>query len=300
MSARSTVFLLILAILALVASSSLFIITEKERAIKLRLGEIVEGDLTPGLHFKMPLIDSVRIFDGRVQTLDARPQKFLTLGKKGVIVDSFVKWRISQADQFYKATSGDPALASSLLTPLVENGLRNEFGERTLHEVVSGERDELMQDQKERLDKLTRAKFGLAIIDVRVKGIDLPEEVSSSVFGRMATEREREAREYRSKGKELAEGIRADADRQKTIIEANAYKDAQTIRGEGDALAASIYAQAYSKDPEFFSFVRSLRAYKESFATEGNLMLLEPDSDFFKYMQQQRLSPAQVANTNQP
>jgi membrane protease subunit HflC len=226
----------------------------------------------------------VRKFDGRVLTLDAEPARFLTLEKKGVIVDSFAKWRIADTSTFYTATNGEELTARNALEKRINEGLLNEFAKRSLQEVVSGERDQLMNTLTEELNQVVQNSYGVELIDIRVKRIDLPEQVSDSVFNRMTTEREREAREHRSKGKEQAEVIRADADRQRTILEAEAYRDSELLRGEGDAEAAAIYASAYNKDPEFYRFVRSLNAYKETFKGKDDLLVVDPDSDFFRYL----------------
>lgn len=284
MGARSFAILAGILLVLIVGSKSLYIVNQTERAILLRFGEVVDPDVGPGLHFMIPVVNSVRKFDGRVMTLDARPQDYLTLEKKRLIVDSFLKWRISNVKNYYTATSGDEFRAGDLMASRVDNGLRNQFGQRTLHEVVSGEREELMVELRQSLSKITEEELGIEVIDIRVKRIDLPTEVSQSVYDRMRAEREREARELRSKGKELAEGIRADADRQKTVLLANAFREAETTRGEGDAAAASIYARAYNRDSEFYSFYRSLNAYKTTFENKGDVMLLEPESEFFKYL----------------
>ena len=289
MATRTLVTLIGLFVALVLASSTLFVVKETERAIMLQFGEVVQCDIQPGLHVKVPFVNTVRIFDARVLTLDARPQRYLTLEKKALIVDSFVKWRIDDVAVYYTSTSGDEFTAAKLLASRVDTGLRNQFGERTLTEVVSGERDELMAELLEELNQLVKTEFGIEVVDVRVKRIDLPQEVSESVYGRMRTERESEAREIRSKGKEFAEGKRADADRQETVIEANAYRDAELVRGDGDAKAAAIYAKAFNKDPEFYSFYRSLDAYRKTFGAGGDVMLLEPDSEFFKYMNQSTL-----------
>lgn len=288
MAPKSFFSLIGLLLVVLVGSQCVYIVTEKERAVLLKFGEVVKADVSPGLHFKVPIMNKVRKFDGRLLTLDSQSQRFLTLEKKAVIVDSYVKWRISSVDKYYTATSGDEFVAARLLSSRVDTGLRNQFGERSMHEVVSGERDELMNVLTKKLNEITQKELGIEVLDVRVKGIDLPPEVSSTVFTRMATEREREARDHRAKGKELAEGISADADRQKTVIEANAFRDAEKTRGEGDAMAASIYAQAYNKDPEFYAFYRSLTAYKEAFASKGDVLVLKPDSEFFKYLNKKK------------
>ena len=272
-------------VVLLVLSNSLYIIKEIERGVKLQFGEVVEADLQPGLHFKIPFVNTIRKFDARVQTLDTRPQSFLTLEKKRLVVDSYVKWIISDTSKFDTATSGDSYRAADLLSTRIETSLRNQFGTRTLTEVVSGEREEVMDAVIATLSKISEEELGLRVIDVRVKRIDLPSEVSNSVYERMRTERERLARELRSRGKELAEGIRADADRQSTVILANAYRESEVTRGEGDAQAASIYANAYNKDPEFYSFYRSLMAYRESFKSGSDVLLLKPDSEFFRYLQ---------------
>ncbi|WP_296056200.1 protease modulator HflC [uncultured Amphritea sp.] len=284
MSGKSMTGLVIALLLIVVGFNSLYIIKETDRAVLLKFGEIVNPDIKPGLHVRWPIINKVRKFDGRVQTLDAQPQSYLTVEKKRLIVDSFIKWRVTNPQKYYTATSGDEYKAAELLFPNVDAGLRNQFGERTLTEVVSGERDELMLELVNALSVQTKEELGIEMIDIRVKKIDLPQEVSASVYERMRTEREREARELRSRGKELAEGIQADADRQKAVIEANAYRDAQQVRGEGDAMAAKIYAEAYTKDAEFYAFYRSLNAYKEAFNQQGDIMVLKPDSDFFRYL----------------
>lgn len=279
----------LLVLLLLVAQSSIYIVKETERAVLLKFGEVANADVSPGLHFKVPIMNKVRKFDARLLTLDARPQAYLTLEKKRLIVDSFVEWKVADVQKFYTATSGDEFKAAQLLADRVDTGLRNQFGERTVTEVVSGEREELMSELTHKLSNITIKELGIDVVDVRVKRIDLPQEVSESVYNRMRTEREREARELRSRGKELAEGIRADADRQKTVIEAEAYRTSQETRGEGDAIAARNYANAYSANPEFYSFYRSLKAYRESFNGNGDLLILKPDNEFFKYMEKSNL-----------
>ncbi len=283
---NTKLFTLIVSVLlaVIVASKTLYIISETERGVLLKFGKVVEHDLPPGLHVKIPLVHEVRRFDARVLTLDAPPERFLTVEKKGIIVDSYAKWRILDVKRFYTATDGDEVSAQRLLAQRINEGLRNQFGYRSLQEVVSGERDQLMEDLTKMLNDLTIEKLGVELIDIRVKRIDLPEQVSDSVFSRMTAEREREAREHRSKGKEQAEVIRADADRQRTILEAEAYRDAELLRGEGDAKATAIYSSAYNQDPEFYRFVRSLTAYKESFKNKSDIMVVSPDSDFFRYL----------------
>jgi membrane protease subunit HflC len=283
MSPKAMLGLIVAGVLLLIGSQGLYVVNEKERAIKLQFGEVVGDDIQPGLHWKTPFMQNVKKFDARVLTLDTNPSRYLTSGKKYVIVDSFAKWRIKNVKAYYRATSGNRFEASNLLSNLLNKGLRDEFASRTLHEVVSGERDELMTKMTRLLNESTQEELGVEVLDVRVKAIDLPEDLSNSVYNRMSAEREREAREQRSQGKELAEGIQADADRQKTVIEAEAYRDAERIRGEGDAEAARIYASAYNKDPEFYSFTRSLKAYQETFK-ENDMILLKPDSEFFRYL----------------
>jgi membrane protease subunit HflC len=265
-------------------SNALYIVKQTERAVLLRFGEVVNIDVQPGLHVKIPFVNNVRKFDGRVLTVDALPERFLTIEKKALIVDSYAKWKVSDVAKYYTATSGDETRANGLLAQRINDGLRNEVANRTLHEVVSGERDMMMTDLTEKLNKVAHEELGVEVVDVRAKKIDLPPAVSESVFRRMNAEREKEARELRSQGRELAEGIRAAADREVTIVKAEAYRDSEYLRGEGDAVSASTYAAAYNRDPEFFAFTRSLRAYRESFQSKGDLMLIEPDSDFFRYL----------------
>ncbi len=284
MSKGSIFSLIVLAVGVLILSSTLYVVDEREVAIKLQFGEIVESDIKPGLHFKLPFFQNVRKFDARVLTLDSRPERFLTVGKKFVIVDSFIKWRIVDVKSYYKATAGNRWQATTLLSNSTNKGLRDEFGSRSLTEVVSGERDELMAIITKKLNEQTIGEFGIEVVDVRVKGIDLPEDLSKNVYRRMSTEREREARETRSQGKELAEGIKANADRQKVVLEAEAYRKAEALRGEGDAIASATYAEAFKKDAEFYSFTRSLKAYTDTFSGKDDVLLLKPDSDFFKYM----------------
>jgi len=284
MSTRAIVIGFIVVVLGLLGMNSFFIVTEFERAVLLEFGKVVRDDIKPGLHLKLPFINEVRKFDGRVLTIDAPPERFLTLEEKAVIVDSFGKFRVDDVQTYYTSTSGDEFRASELLKQRINNGLRNEISKRTLHEVVSGERDELMAILRRILDGVARDELGLEVVDVRVKRIDLPPEVSQSVYNRMNTEREIEAREHRAKGQELALGIRADADKQTTVIAAEAYRRAEELRGEGDATAANVYASAFNRDREFYKFYRSMNAYKNTFSKESDLLLLQPDTDFFKYL----------------
>ena len=273
-------------LLVLLASNSLFVVKETERAVMLQFGELVNNDIQPGLHVKIPWVNTVRRFDARIQTEDSLPERFLTLEQKALEVDSYAKWRIIDVGQFYVSTRGNVLTAGSLLAQRINDGLRDQIGARTLQEVVAGERDQLMLDLTAELNETTASDIGIEVIDVRVKRIDLPDDVRSSVYDRMITERNREAQELRSNGRELAIGITADADRQAVIFEAEAYRDAERIRGEGDAEATRIYADAYTKDSEFFAFIRSLNAYKETFSNKSDVLLLDPDSDYFKYLKE--------------
>lgn len=286
MSNKSVIALVVGVVLAVAVWNSFYIVAQTEKAVLLQFGRIVDADVQPGLHMKIPYVNKVRKFDARLLTLDSPTQRFLTLEKKAVMVDAYAKWRVADAERFYTATSGLKQVADERLLRRLESGLRDQFGKRTLHEVVSGERDALMADITQMLDRLARKELGIEVLDVRVKAIDLPKEVNRSVFERMSTEREREAREHRAKGKELAEGIRADADRQRRVLLAEAYRESEELRGEGDALAAAIYAQAYQQDQEFYAFHRSLQAYRGSFADKKDMLVLDPKSDFFRYLEQ--------------
>lgn len=288
MSTKGLVFAFLVAVAVILAANSVYVVTELQRAVLLEFGAVKDADIQPGLHFKKPFINDVVKFDARVLTLDAEPERFLTLEKKAVIVDSFAKFRVNNAQLFYTATSGDERRAEVLLRQRINNGLRNEISTRSLHEVVSGERDELMNILTRRLDEVAREELGVQVVDVRVKRIDLPPEVSQSVYNRMNTERDIEAREHRAQGQELAAGIKADADRQKEVILAEAYAKSQATRGEGDAQAAAIYAKAFNKDPEFYQFYRSMQAYHQTFSDKSDLMLVDPSSEFFKYMKQSK------------
>lgn len=281
-----SVIALIVGVVAVVALwNSFYIVSQTERAVLLRFGRVVEADVQPGLHMKIPYMNQVRRFDARLMTLDAPTQRFLTLEKKAVMVDAYAKWRVKDADRFYTSTAGLKATADERLSRRLESGLRDQFGKRTLHEVVSGERDALMADITASLNRMADQELGIEVVDVRVKTIDLPKEVNRSVFERMSTEREREAREHRAKGNELAEGIRADADRQRRVLLAEAYRESEETRGDGDAQAAAIYAKAYTQDPDFYAFYRSLQAYKQGFSGKDDVLVLDPSSDFFRFME---------------
>ena len=274
----------LLALLSFLGANAIFVVSEFERAVLLEFGKVVRADIKPGLHFKLPIINEVRKFDARILTSDAPAERYLTLEKKAVIVDSFAKFRVENVQTFYTSTSGDERRAEDLLKERINDGLRGEIGKRSLYEVISGERDELMQVLRFNLNKVASDELGVTVIDVRVKRIDLPSDVSQSVYNRMNTERDIEAREHRAKGQELALGIRADAEKQREVILAEAYSEAEKTRGEGDALAASIYASAFQKDEKFYEFYRSMTAYRNTFSNKGDVLLIQPDSDFFKYM----------------
>lgn len=282
---RNLPFIAAFAIAALVAlAMSMFTVDQRRFAIVFQLGEIKDVITEPGLNFKWPLIQNVRYFDKRILTYDApEPERFITSEKKPVLVDAFVKWRIIDVRQYYISVQGDEARAHVRLSQTVNAGLREEFGRRSVHDVVSGARDKIMDDVRTKADADARA-IGVQIVDVRLKRVDLPQEVSESVYRRMETERKRVANELRSKGAAEAEKIRADADRQREVIVAEAYRDAQRLKGEGDAKAASVYAAAYGQNPEFYAFYRSLEAYRASFRNKGDVLVIEPSSEFFKYL----------------
>lgn len=285
MTNRSLFILIFFALIGLVASNSLYVVDETQRAIRLKFGEVVETDIQPGLRFKMPIYNTVRIFDTRLQTLDGRSSRYLTGDRKGVIVNSFVQWKIVDVTRYYEATAGNEQASRNLIAPRVDESLRNEFGRRTLVEIVSEQRDELMARPIEELNEALRRSMGIAILDIRVKQIDLPTEVSNSVYDRMRTERQREAREYRAQGTEQAERIRAAVDRAREVILATAEKDANILRGEGDAEATAIYAQAYNQDRNLYSFIRSLEAYEASFNSKDDILVISPKSDFFRFLE---------------
>ena len=274
--------------LLLVAATSLFTVDQRQYAIVFQLGEIKEVITEPGLAFKWPLIQNVRVFDKRILTLDSQePERFVTAEKKPVLVDSFVKWRIYDVKQYYVSVGGDEAVARTRLAQTVNSGLRDEFGKRTVHDVVSGERDKIMADVQKKADADAR-NIGVQIVDVRLKRVDFPPEVSDSVYRRMETERKRVANELRSQGAAEAEKIKADADRQREVIVAEAYREAQKTMGEGDAKAAAIYGRAFGQNPEFYAFYRSLEAYRNSFKSKSDVLVVEPNSDFFKYLKSAR------------
>jgi membrane protease subunit HflC len=281
---KSQIVLAIIVVLFLLVSSSLYIVDQRQKAIVFQLGEVVSVIESPGLYFKIPMVQNVRFFDSRILTMDAEePDRFITSEKKNVLVDLFVKWRIVDVKQYYISVQGDEALARVRLAQTVNSSLRDEFGNRTVHEVVSGQRDKIMEIMRQKADADAR-NIGVEVVDVRLKRVDLPKEVSESVYRRMEAERKRVANELRSTGFADSEKIRSNADRQREVILAKAYRDAQKTKGEGDAKATRIYAEAFQKNPEFYSFYRSLEAYKQSFQNKSDMMVLEPNSEFFKYL----------------
>lgn len=283
MSSKLPVIAIILFVIALTATGVFYTVDERERAIVFKFGEIIRSDDTPGLRMKLPFINNVRYFDARVQTMDAEPELYLTIEKKGLVVDSFVKWRIIDTTKYFVSVGGQTNTASKRLRQLVNDGLKTEFGKRSVNDVISGDRGVIMNVVQENTNREAE-KYGLEVIDVRLKRVDLVPEISQSVYDRMEAERGRVAKELRARGAEAAERLRADADRQSQIIVAEAEREAQVKRGEGDAEATRIYAEAYSADSEFFSFYRSLEAYKNTFKNKDAMMVIEPDSEFFKYL----------------
>ena len=273
-------------VLGVIVYSATFVVYEWETALKLRLGEIIGTVEEPGLKWMVPVLNSVKKFDRRIQTLDSQPERFLTIEKKDVIVDSYAKWRIADVAQFFRSTGGSSSKTARLLSERINTSLRDEFGKRTIKEVVSGERTEIM-DLLTKASDLQANELGVEVVDIRVKRIDLPPEVSESVYQRMRAERERVAKDFRAKGAEIAEKIRADADRQRTVTLADAYKTSEELRGEGDGKAAEIYATAYTQNADFYGFYRSLTAYKAVFEKGGDMMVLQPDSEFFRYFNSQ-------------
>ncbi len=282
---RATAFVLIGAVVvALVVAMSVYTIDQRKAAIKFQLGEVIAVQTDPGLYFLVPLFQNVRLFDTRIQTLEARdPERFITSENRNVLVDSFVKWRVVDVRQYYVSVRGDSLQAESRISQTVNDALRAEFAKRTVHDVVSGERDQIMRTVAERVDADLR-RIGVAVVDVRLKRVDFVPEISSNVYDRMNSERKRVANELRATGQAESEKIKADADRQRQVIVAEAYREAQKTKGEGDALAARTYAEAFQRNPEFFSFYRSMEAYRSSLRSKGDVMVLDPSSDFFKYL----------------
>lgn len=281
-SAAATLMIAVVALLVL--SMSVYTVDQRKAAIKFQLGEVVSMQTDPGLYFMVPILQNVRLYDTRIQTLDTKDaERFLTSENKNVLVDSFVKWRVIDVRQYYVSVRGDSLAAEARIMQTVNDALRAEFARRTVHDVVSGERDKIMETVADKVDKDVKG-IGVEVVDVRLKRVDLVPEISSDVYRRMESERKRVANELRSTGSAEGEKIKADADRQKQVIVAEAYRDAQRIKGEGDAQATRIYAEAYGRNPEFYSFYRSLEAYRSSLRNKSDVMVLEPNSDFFKYM----------------
>jgi modulator of FtsH protease HflC len=276
-------YAVIAAVLVLFGVNSMFMVHEGQNALLLQFGRIVRTDYTPGLHFKLPLIQQVMKFDNRILTLDAQPERYFTSEKKSVNVDFYVQWRIADNAAYYRATAGDELQAAQRLTPIVKDALRFEFNARPLQELVAGGRKDITERVRQQTDAAARKSLGIAVVDVRIKRIDLPDEVSESVYKRMRAERLQLANELRSTGQEAAETIQADADRQKQVLIADAERDAAKVRGDGDAQAAAIYAQSYGQDPEFFSFYRSMSAYSKAFSDGKGVFVLKPDSEFLRY-----------------
>ena len=279
MQARFNLFIFTVVVLGILVSASVFFVDERQRVIMLKLGEIARSDYEPGLHFKIPFVNQIRRFDGRILSLDATPARYLTGEKKNVIVDSFILWRISDVAQYFRSMGGDEESAKLRLSQIIKDGLRAEFGRRTIQEVVSGDRDQMVATLMAEANR-TAEGFGIEIVNVRIKRIDLPQEVSESVFARMQAERDRVAKDLRSRGAEEAEKIRSDADRQRTVILAEARRQAESLRGEGDATATEVYASAYGQNENFYSLYRRLNAYQNIFQGD-DLLVIEPTGDFF-------------------
>lgn len=285
MSLKNLIAVVIGLLVILMLYLCFFTVQQYERAVLLRFGAVRVADVQPGLHFKLPIADEVRTTEARVLTVDSEPERYFTLEKKPLIVDSFVKWRVEDVSTYYTATGFDDNAAKLRIAERVNEGLRNQISRRDMHEVISGERDQLMSELTADLDGAMRREFGIRVLDVRVKKIDLPPEVSVAVYDRMNSEREIEAQQHRAAGRELALGITADADRQVVVIGAEAYREAEEIRGDGDAESARIYAEAFNQDPEFYEFYRSINAYANVFADKGDVLVLDPNNDFFKYLE---------------
>ena len=284
MKRSATVVLVAALVIALVLGMSVYTIDQRKAAIKFQLGEVVAVQTDPGLYFMVPVLQNVRLFDTRIQTLEARdPERFLTSENRNVLVDSFVKWRVVDVREYYRSVQGDALKAEARISQTVNDALRAEFAKRTVHDVVSGEREKIMSTVAEKVDSDVR-RIGVAVVDVRLKRVDFVPEISSDVYRRMESERKRVANELRATGQAEGEKIKADADRQRQVIVAEAYKEAQRTKGEGDAQAARIYAEAFNKNPEFYSFYRSMEAYRQSLRSKSDVMVLDPSSDFFKYL----------------
>ena len=295
MSGKNMMWIILAVIAVTVGSSAVYYVDEREKAIVFQFGEIVRSNDSPGLHFKAPLINNVKYFDARVQTMDSDPELYLTREKKNLVVDSFVKWRITNAANYYTRLGGLASNARNRLAQRVNDALRSEFGNRSVQQVISGDRVEIMDVVRELTNEET-ASLGIEVLDVRLKRVDLDPDISERVYQRMEAERSRVAKDLRARGAEAAERIRADADRERAIILAEAEQKAQEVKGQGDALATAIYADAFDRDREFYRMYRSLNAYRNTFATPDNLLVIEPDSEFFRYFNQ--ASPESVEPTN--
>jgi membrane protease subunit HflC len=283
MKRASALVLIGAVVVALIVAMSLYTVDQRRAAIKFQLGEVIAVQTEPGLYFLVPLLQNVRLFDTRIQTLEARdPERFLTSENRNVLVDSFVKWKVVDVRQYYVSVRGDPLAAEARISQTVNDALRAEFAKRTVHDVVSGEREQIMSTVARKVDQDVR-RVGVAVVDVRLKRVDFVPEISSNVYDRMNSERKRVANELRATGQAEGEKIKADADRQRQVIVAEAYRDAQRTKGEGDALATRVYAEAFQRNPEFFSFYRSMEAYRQSLRNKNDVMVLDPSSDFFKY-----------------
>jgi len=285
MGSRNVSALTVVLFILFIVNSAFFTVSATERAVMLRFGEVVEADLKPGLHFKIPMVHEVRRFDARLQVSDAERTEFLTKESKFLIIDAYVMWRVDDVKRFFTATGGDIKQAESRLLPLVRDGLKNRVSERTVKEVVSGQREQLMIDLTKAANAVASREFGIQVVDVRVKRVDFPNSTLESIYNRMRTEREREAREHRSQGTEMSDRIKSEAERQQRVILAEAYRQAETLRGEGDALAASISRKAFGQDAEFYKFYRSMQVYRNTFNKPSDVMVLKGDSEFLRYMQ---------------
>ncbi len=291
MTGKTMLGVVLAAIIGALVFSAAYVVDEREKAIVFKFGEIIRSDVQPGLHWKIPFINNVRFFDARVQTMDADPESYLTQEKKNLIVDSFVKWRVKDVHQYYTRLQGSKANARSRLSQRVNDSLRQEFGKRSVQEVISGDRKVIMETVRTEMNE-EAATLGIEVIDVRLKRVDLDTTISERVYQRMAAERERVAKELRAQGEEVAEKIRADADRQRLILLADAEREAEVLRGEGDAIATAAYAEVFGKDTEFYNFYRSLNAYRGSFSSKQDLIIVDPSSEFFEYFKQSRVETA--------
>lgn len=285
MGSRSTIALYVVIALLFLGNSTLYTVHETERAVLLRFGQVVNADIKPGLHLKIPFVHEVRRFEARTHVSDSNRTEFLTKESKFLVIDAYVMWRVNDVQRYFTATGGETREAEARLLPLVRDGLKNRVSERTVNEVVAGQREQLMQDLTRAVNVVAAREFGIQVVDVRVKRVDFPASTVESIYNRMRTEREREARDWRAQGQEMADRIKSEADRQQRVILAEAYREAETLRGEGDQEAAAIARRAFGADPEFYRFYRSLQAYRQTFNQPGDMMVLKADSEFLRYMQ---------------